>query len=128
MAVHILCGAVETWYLKQSLPRVAAEIREMSERFAGAMAGGEIENLVELGYIHVRRIKMPIFEYECRDCGSKFEKISHGSNAEIQCKKCSSPRVEKLLSVFAVSGTHEKPCEETGSCPCGAARRGMCCE
>lgn len=72
---------------------------------------------------------MPIFEYHCQNCGSKFEKLSYTSDVEIQCKNCSSPKVEKPLSVFAVSGTnHERPSCETGTCPCGAARRGMCCE
>ncbi len=70
---------------------------------------------------------MPIFEYQCRDCGSKFEKISYQSNAEILCKDCSSPKVEKLLSVFAVAGTsHHELSNEPGPCPCGAPRRGMC--
>ncbi len=48
---------------------------------------------------------MPIFEYRCRDCGTKFENISYSSNSEIVCKNCSSTQVEKLLSVFAVAGT-----------------------
>jgi putative FmdB family regulatory protein len=70
---------------------------------------------------------MPIFEYQCQDCGSKFEKISYSSNAEVLCKNCSSSRVEKLLSVFAVSGSsHEGLSSEPGPCPCGAPRRGMC--
>lgn len=70
---------------------------------------------------------MPIFEYHCRDCGSKFEKISYTSDDKITCKNCSSPQVEKLLSVFAVSGTtSEGLSSEPGPCPCGAPRRGMC--
>jgi len=72
---------------------------------------------------------MPIFEYQCRDCGSKFEKISSSSKTGVLCKNCSSPQVEKLLSVFAVSGTsHHGPSSESGPCPCGAPRRGMCGE
>jgi putative FmdB family regulatory protein len=72
---------------------------------------------------------MPIFEYQCRDCGSRFEKISYVSGVEILCKHCSSPKVEKLLSVFAVAGTsHQGVSSEPGPCPCGAPRRGMCGE
>ena len=72
---------------------------------------------------------MPIFEYQCRECGSKFEKISYTSSTEVLCKNCSSPQVEKLLSVFAVAGdSHEGLSNESGPCPCGAARRGMCGE
>jgi putative FmdB family regulatory protein len=72
---------------------------------------------------------MPIFEYQCRDCGSKFEKISYSLGAEILCKNCSSTQVEKLLSVFAVAGTSQGALSsEPGPCPCGAPRRGMCGE
>jgi putative FmdB family regulatory protein len=72
---------------------------------------------------------MPIFEYKCGECGAKFEKISHTSSTEVLCKNCSSPKVEKLLSVFAVAGgSHEGLSNEPGPCPCGAARRGMCGE
>ena len=72
---------------------------------------------------------MPIFEYQCQDCGAHFEKISHAANAKVLCKKCSSTRVEKLLSVFAVSGaSRESLPAEPGPCPCGAPRRGMCGE
>lgn len=72
---------------------------------------------------------MPIFEYQCQDCGFKFEKISYSSGDKTLCKNCSSPQVEKLISVFAVSGTsREGLSNEPGPCPCGAARRGMCGE
>jgi putative FmdB family regulatory protein len=72
---------------------------------------------------------MPIFEYQCRDCGSKFEKISFAAGDEILCKNCSSPQVDKLLSVFAVAGTPQGGLSsEPGPCPCGAPRRGMCGE
>jgi putative FmdB family regulatory protein len=72
---------------------------------------------------------MPIFEYRCRDCGSKFERISYSTNSEVVCKNCSSNQVEKLLSVFAVAGTAQQGLSsEPGPCPCGAPRRGMCGE
>ncbi len=73
---------------------------------------------------------MPIFEYECRDCGAKFEKIVNTSNGNtIVCKNCQSRRVSKLLSVFAVAGGASKELSaEPGPCACGAPRRGMCGE
>ena len=72
---------------------------------------------------------MPIFEYECQDCGAQFEKISYSSRTKILCEKCASTRVKKLLSVFAVSGaSRESLPAESGPCPCGAPRRGMCGE
>ncbi len=73
---------------------------------------------------------MPLFEYKCRDCGTTFEKIVASSATDVVCKQCESPRVEKLLSVFAVVGSSRSPASlEPGPCgACGAARRGMCGE
>ena len=72
-------------------------------------------------------LPMPIFEYRCRECGTKFEKIVSSGATKITCAKCSSARVDKLLSVFAVSaGSRKAAASEPGPCPCGAPRRGMC--
>ena len=45
---------------------------------------------------------MPIFEYVCRECGHSFEKIVNGG-ARPACPECRRRRLEKQLSVFAVS-------------------------
>ncbi|HLY60439.1 MAG TPA: zinc ribbon domain-containing protein [Terriglobia bacterium] len=72
---------------------------------------------------------MPIFEYQCRECGNKFEKIVASSSTAVACKKCESRKVTQLLSVFAVSGPSAKSAaSESGPCACGAPRRGMCQE
>ena len=74
---------------------------------------------------------MPIFEYRCKDCGTKFEKIVFNGRSVVVCQHCSSKRVDKLLSVFAVSGVSREAAaarQPTGPCPCGAPRRGMCGE
>ena len=71
---------------------------------------------------------MPLFEFKCRGCGTKFEKIVPSSTTKVTCKICESSRVEKLLSVFAVGGSsHSAASMESGPCgSCGAAQRGMC--
>lgn len=72
---------------------------------------------------------MPIFEYQCRDCGATFEKLVSSSQTVVSCASCAGTRVEKLLSVFAVAGSGTKStAAEPGPCPCGAPRRGMCGE
>jgi putative FmdB family regulatory protein len=73
---------------------------------------------------------MPIFEYQCRECGTKFEKIVSSSATSVVCRSCESPQVEKLLSIFAVSGgSTSTAMHETGPCgTCGAPQRGMCGE
>ena len=45
---------------------------------------------------------MPIFEYVCRECRHEFELIVNG-NRKAACPSCQSRRLEKQLSVFAVS-------------------------
>jgi putative FmdB family regulatory protein len=72
---------------------------------------------------------MPIFEYRCRDCGTQFEKLVLSSSDGVVCERCESHQLERLLSVFAVSGpTSANGAMESGPCPCGAPRRGMCGE
>lgn len=73
---------------------------------------------------------MPIFEYRCRECGAKFEKIVRSTAERVTCESCQSRKVEQLLSVFAVSGgsasAGASAASESDACPCGAPRRGMC--
>lgn len=46
---------------------------------------------------------MPIFEYVCKTCDKRFETIVRGS-AKPACPACGGGRLQKQLSVFAVSG------------------------
>lgn len=48
---------------------------------------------------------MPLFEYKCRACGEKFEKLVWDrENADIRCPKCGSQQAERQLSSFATQG------------------------
>ena len=70
---------------------------------------------------------MPIYEYECRGCGERFEQILLNSRTEVICRKCQSTNVAQLLSTFAVAGPSERGTAEPGPCgACGAAVRGSC--
>jgi len=73
---------------------------------------------------------MPIYEYRCNDCGAEFEDFTLSANGgTTRCRACSSRRVTKLMSAFAVHGSAEAAAVEPGPCgSCGAARRGMCGE
>ncbi len=45
---------------------------------------------------------MPIYEYQCKDCGEKFEKLVFLSHPEtVYCPKCESENTEKKISAFA---------------------------
>ena len=76
---------------------------------------------------------MPLFEYLCQDCGKEFEKIVPRHDSPAECPKCSSARVEKQISVFAVSGSGSSSASMADSFDsgpgcgrCGAAEPGMC--
>ncbi len=71
---------------------------------------------------------MPLYEYYCSDCKSKFELlVSHRHADDIVCMKCQSEKVRRLLSVFALArggdeeGGFEDEAGGEGSCGCGGA-------
>ena len=70
---------------------------------------------------------MPIYEYECGDCGRQFEKIVYPSSGPATCDDCGSSRVEKRYSAFAVVASPSLKSEAPAGCStCGAERPGMC--
>lgn len=69
------------------------------------------------------RSAMPIFEYRCRVCGRKFERLVRG-NEKVVCPECGAGRLQKLFSVFGVkSGDSFTP--STGS-SCGTCSASSC--
>jgi len=46
---------------------------------------------------------MPIYEYKCENCGERFEKLIY-NDEKIECPKCGSEKVRKLISLFTTSG------------------------
>ena len=44
---------------------------------------------------------MPIYEYLCDQCETRFERIAIKKQAETACPKCSSKKVKVQPSVFA---------------------------
>ena len=48
---------------------------------------------------------MPLYEYYCAECSTKFEALRPMSKADaaIQCKNCDSVRTSRALSLFAVN-------------------------
>ncbi len=59
---------------------------------------------------------MPIYEYECLDCGEKFEDFRRAVDCdrEIECPACGSKKTQRVLSVFA-TGPAGSSCWPTGS-------------
>lgn len=69
---------------------------------------------------------MPIFEYVCKHCNTRFEALVRHSDARVNCTKCGSQEVDKTLSTFSASVAGQTTCKEMSTCP-GAARGGCGC-
>jgi len=74
---------------------------------------------------------MPIFEYSCDDCGTKFEKLMRraGETDGLECPSCGERHLTQELSTFAAhGGGGAKPQQPMGGgCPAGMCRTpGMC--
>ncbi|QBD80600.1 zinc ribbon domain-containing protein [Ktedonosporobacter rubrisoli] len=75
---------------------------------------------------------MPLYEYYCSDCKSKFELlVSHQHADDAVCMKCQSENVRRLLSVFAAqrSGSNDDTSygdlpPAIGGCGCGGGSCG----
>lgn len=50
---------------------------------------------------------MPIFEFECKTCGTPFEELVRSSEAisNVSCPDCGSTQVRKKVSTFAAKVT-----------------------
>ena len=62
---------------------------------------------------------MPIYEYNCKKCDSKFEKLvkNAASADDVICPECGSKDTAKALSVFAaVAATPVKSSTSKGMC------------
>ena len=44
---------------------------------------------------------MPIYEYQCNDCGEEFEYLILGSDAPEGCPACKGEQIRRLLSAFS---------------------------
>jgi putative FmdB family regulatory protein len=62
---------------------------------------------------------MPIFDFECSDCGNKFDLlIANKDKNKVQCPTCESRNVKQLLSVFATtSSSSSVPQNSCQGCP-----------
>lgn len=61
---------------------------------------------------------MPIYEYRCRNCNEKFEKLIFGtiSDEEIVCPKCEKQQSERLISACATIGSSVPVSNSTSGC------------
>ncbi len=61
---------------------------------------------------------MPLFEYVCKKCGHQFEALVMGTTSP-SCPSCQSKKLEKQLSIFAVSSRSGDDTPREAVAPCG---------
>ncbi|MGA8030466.1 MAG: zinc ribbon domain-containing protein [Bryobacteraceae bacterium] len=72
---------------------------------------------------------MPIFEYSCDDCGTKFEKLVRRSmDADgVRCPSCGEDHLTTQYSTFAArSGAAKESSRAFEGCGSGACGADMC--
>jgi len=72
---------------------------------------------------------MPIYEYRCEDCGTKFEKLVRRAveAPEVACPSCGQHHLKQELSTFAAHANGRSKTSEGPVCPSGqCSNPGMC--
>ncbi|MBP8996776.1 MAG: zinc ribbon domain-containing protein [Anaerolineaceae bacterium] len=70
---------------------------------------------------------MPIYEYQCQDCGYKFDALRSIKDADspLPCTKCQSGQTVRLLSTcFCHSDSHSV--NSSGASGCSGCSGGSC--
>jgi putative FmdB family regulatory protein len=71
---------------------------------------------------------MPIYEYRCNDCGTRFEKLVRGTNPEVLCPECGKNHLNQEHSTFAAhAGSGPSSAPTAGGCPSGMCRTPNIC-
>ena len=47
---------------------------------------------------------MPIYEFECEECGARFEELVASTEVKVGCERCGSAAVRRLLSNVSPPG------------------------
>ncbi|MBN1309913.1 MAG: zinc ribbon domain-containing protein [Anaerolineae bacterium] len=60
---------------------------------------------------------MPIYEYQCPECGEEFEKLVRSMSAadEVSCPACKSNKVKRKMSLVASKGGDCSTCSTSCS-------------
>ena len=73
---------------------------------------------------------MPIYEYQCGECDSRFEALVMGSAPEPDSCECGSQSIERVYSTFSASSGNSpaEACPTPAEQRCGgpACMHGMC--
>jgi putative FmdB family regulatory protein len=70
---------------------------------------------------------MPIFEYLCDDCGTKFEKLVRRADDQVLCPQCGESHLQTQYSTFSAHANGVSKESSMPSCPSGMCQiPGLC--
>lgn len=71
---------------------------------------------------------MPIFEYSCEDCGTKFEKLVRrtAEAGELNCPSCGHAHLHQEYSTFSAQSGGAKEVQPAGGCGGSMCDTGFC--
>jgi putative FmdB family regulatory protein len=77
---------------------------------------GQDEPIMGIDVSRVQEMYMPLFEFRCRDCGSRFEVLTSYEQSEdrMLCAQCQSTNVRKLVSLVARRSTRSDLADSFG--------------
>ncbi len=61
---------------------------------------------------------MPIYEYICDECKTRYERLVMGKNGDIFCPKCGSHKGSLQFSTFAAPHGEDSGADAAPSCGC----------
>lgn len=70
---------------------------------------------------------MPIYEYVCRGCQTKYERLVMGKNGDLACPKCGSKQATLQFSTFSSPKSGESAASESAAPSCGCSPMGCGC-
>jgi putative FmdB family regulatory protein len=69
---------------------------------------------------------MPIYEFECKKCRSRFDYLVRASQDGISCPKCKSKNLRRLISSFAFNSKDSQGNITASSSGCSGCLRPHC--
>jgi putative FmdB family regulatory protein len=66
---------------------------------------------------------MPLYEFTCRECGERFDRLQRVGDPLPVCPSCDRSRVTRMISVISGLGSSSSgtPAALSGGCGCGGA-------
>lgn len=70
---------------------------------------------------------MPLYEFECSDCGGEFETLVLDPGEAVKCLLCESENVSKRFSTFGLGGGGDSDVPEAADSGCCVRSSCGCC-